>query len=95
MSLWDETIERCLKTYPIKKMDLAHGTHGILLDDNPSIRSVILGHGHILAGTKNGEVLELEKSGPVRILVQVGTISFAGKKYKILLALEHHGSNPH
>ncbi len=71
MSLWDEAIERCLKTYPIRKMDLAQGSHGILLDDNPSIRSVILGHGHILAGTKNGEVIELEKSGPVRILVQV------------------------
>ncbi|XP_038072339.1 echinoderm microtubule-associated protein-like 6 [Patiria miniata] len=70
VSLWDESIERCLKSYPIRRTSLAQGTRGVLLDDNPSIRSVILGHGHILAGTKNGEVMEIEKSGPVRILVQ-------------------------
>lgn len=44
---------------------------GLLLEDNPSIRAISLGHGHILVGTKNGEILEVDKSGPVTLLVQV------------------------
>jgi len=45
---------------------------GLLLEDNPSIRAITLGHGHILVGTKNGEVLEIDKTGPMTLLVQVG-----------------------
>lgn len=45
---------------------------GLLLEDNPSIRAITLGHGHILLGTKNGEILEIDKSGPMTVLVQVG-----------------------
>lgn len=41
------------------------------MEDNPSIRAISLGHGHILVGTKNGEILEVDKSGPVTLLVQV------------------------
>lgn len=44
---------------------------GLLLEDNPSIRAISLGHGHILVGTKNGEILEVDKSGPITLLVQV------------------------
>ncbi len=44
---------------------------GLLLEDNPSIRAISLGHGHILVGTKNGEVLEIDKTGPMTLLVQV------------------------
>lgn len=44
---------------------------GLLLEDNPSIRAITLGHGHILVGTKNGEILEIDKSGPMTLLVQV------------------------
>ncbi|KAF3830940.1 hypothetical protein GH733_002178, partial [Mirounga leonina] len=43
---------------------------GLLLEDNPSIRAISLGHGHILVGTKNGEILEVDKSGPITLLVQ-------------------------
>ncbi|KAK1798480.1 hypothetical protein P4O66_006772, partial [Electrophorus voltai] len=43
---------------------------GLLLEDNPSIRAITLGHGHILVGTKNGEILEMDKSGPMTLLVQ-------------------------
>ncbi|CAB1343775.1 unnamed protein product [Coregonus sp. 'balchen'] len=43
---------------------------GLLLEDNPSIRAITLGHGHILVGTKNGEILEIDKSGPMTLLVQ-------------------------
>lgn len=44
---------------------------GLLLEDNPSVRAIALGHGHILVGTKNGEILEIDKSGPMTLLVQV------------------------
>ena len=74
VSLWDDQFERCLKTYAIKRSALAPGTRGMLLQDNPSIRAVVLGHGHILVGTKNAEVLEISKEGVTHILAQVGAI---------------------
>ncbi|XP_045677967.1 echinoderm microtubule-associated protein-like 5 isoform X1 [Phyllostomus hastatus] len=70
VALWDDSFERCLKTYAIKRAALAPGSKGLLLEDNPSIRAISLGHGHILVGTKNGEILEVDKSGPVTLLVQ-------------------------
>ncbi|XP_076834021.1 echinoderm microtubule-associated protein-like 5 isoform X2 [Brachyhypopomus gauderio] len=70
VALWDDTFERCLKTYAIKRAVLAPGSKGLLLEDNPSIRAISLGHGHMLVGTKNGEILELDKSGPITLLVQ-------------------------
>lgn len=53
-----------------KKLNILHSS-GLLLEDNPSIRAISLGHGHILVGTKNGEILEIDKSGPMTLLVQV------------------------
>lgn len=50
---------------------------GLLLEDNPSIRAISLGHGHILVGTKNGEILEVDKSGPITLLVQVRISCFS------------------
>ncbi|XP_012868821.1 PREDICTED: echinoderm microtubule-associated protein-like 5 [Dipodomys ordii] len=70
VALWDDSFERCLKTYAIKRAALAPGSKGLLLEDNPSIRAISLGHGHILVGTKNGEILEMDKSGPITLLVQ-------------------------
>ncbi|XP_039593751.1 echinoderm microtubule-associated protein-like 6 isoform X2 [Polypterus senegalus] len=70
VELWDDTFERCLKTYAIKRAALSPGSKGLLLEDNPSIRAITLGHGHILVGTKNGEILEIDKSGPMTLLVQ-------------------------
>ncbi|MGH0174886.1 UNVERIFIED_CONTAM: hypothetical protein FKN15_069133 [Acipenser sinensis] len=70
VALWDDTFERCLKTYAVKRAVLAPGSKGLLLEDNPSIRAISLGHGHILVGTKNGEILEVDKSGPITLLVQ-------------------------
>ncbi|XP_060790211.1 echinoderm microtubule-associated protein-like 5 isoform X1 [Neoarius graeffei] len=70
VALWDDTFERCLKTYAIKRSVLAPGSKGLLLEDNPSIRAISLGHGHILVGTKNGEILEVDKTGPITLLVQ-------------------------
>ncbi|XP_041920805.1 echinoderm microtubule-associated protein-like 6 isoform X3 [Alosa alosa] len=70
VELWDDMFERCLKTYAIKRASLSSGSKGLLLEDNPSIRAITLGHGHILVGTKNGEILEIDKSGPMTLLVQ-------------------------
>ncbi|XP_037543112.1 echinoderm microtubule-associated protein-like 6 isoform X2 [Nematolebias whitei] len=70
VELWDDTFDRCLKTYAIKRTALSAGSKGLLLEDNPSIRAITLGHGHILVGTKNGEVLEIDKTGPMTLLVQ-------------------------
>ncbi|KAM4599415.1 echinoderm microtubule-associated protein-like 6 isoform 3-T3 [Fundulus diaphanus] len=70
VELWDDMFERCLKTYAIKRTSLSPGSKGLLLEDNPSIRAISLGHGHILVGTKNGEVLEIDKTGPMTLLVQ-------------------------
>lgn len=70
VELWDDMFERCLKTYAIKRAALSPGSKGLLLEDNPSIRAITLGHGHILVGTKNGEILEIDKSGPMTLLVQ-------------------------
>uniref|UniRef100_A0A3P9B4S5 EMAP like 6 n=1 Tax=Maylandia zebra TaxID=106582 RepID=A0A3P9B4S5_9CICH len=70
VELWDDMFDRCLKTYAIKRAALSLGSKGLLLEDNPSIRAITLGHGHILVGTKNGEVLEIDKTGPMTLLVQ-------------------------
>ncbi|KAM4607535.1 echinoderm microtubule-associated protein-like 6 isoform 3-T3 [Polymixia lowei] len=70
VELWDDMFERCLKTYAIKRAALSPGSKGLLLEDNPSIRAITLGHGHILVGTRNGEVLEIDKTGPMTLLVQ-------------------------
>uniref|UniRef100_A0A4W3H8Y1 EMAP like 5 n=1 Tax=Callorhinchus milii TaxID=7868 RepID=A0A4W3H8Y1_CALMI len=70
VALWDDCFERCLKTYAIKRSALTPGSKGLLLEDNPSIRAITLGHGHVLVGTKNGEILEIDKSGPITLLVQ-------------------------
>ncbi|KAM9364927.1 echinoderm microtubule-associated protein-like 6 [Pholidichthys leucotaenia] len=70
VELWDDVFDRCLKTYAVKRSALSPASKGLLLEDNPSIRAVSLGHGHILVGTKNGEVLEIDKTGPMTLLVQ-------------------------
>ncbi|XP_061915415.1 echinoderm microtubule-associated protein-like 6 isoform X1 [Entelurus aequoreus] len=70
VELWDDMFDRCLKTYAIKRAALSAGSKGLLLEDNPSIRAITLGHGHILVGTKNGEILEIDKTGPMTLLVQ-------------------------
>ncbi|XP_029642851.1 echinoderm microtubule-associated protein-like 6 [Octopus sinensis] len=70
VSLWDSEFLQCLRTYSIKRSSFTKGMHGVLVEDFPAVRAVILGHGKILVGTKNGEVLEIEKDGPMTILTQ-------------------------
>lgn len=70
VSLWNENFERCLKSYSITNQNLATTAYGCMLEDNPSIRAVTLGHGKVLIGTKNGEVLEVDKGGSITLITQ-------------------------
>lgn len=71
IGLWDDQFERCLKTYAIKRASVAPGSRGMFITESPAVRAIVLGHGKILVGTKNGEILEVDKSGPLTILTQV------------------------
>lgn len=73
--LWDDQFERSLKNYSIKRSALVAGTKGVLVHDCPAVRSVVLGHGHILVGTKTADILEITKDGAMDILVQVSPLS--------------------
>ena len=90
VSLWDDSFERCLKTYPVQRTSLAQGTRGVLVKDNPAIRAVVLGHGHILVGTKAADVLEVTKDGVVSILVQVRTNFWCTYTCTVILARALH-----
>jgi len=68
--LWSGDFERNLKSYPIVSSSLAPDTKGKLVEDNPTVRAINLGNSKILIGTKNSEVLEIEKNGPINLLVQ-------------------------
>ena len=74
--LWDDQFERNLKSYTIKRSSLAPGTRGMLVNDSPAVRAIVLGHGRILVGTKNAEILEITKEGQMNILVQVSVCFF-------------------
>ena len=71
IGLWDDQFERCLKTYAVKQENLAAGSRGMLAAESPAVRAIVLGHGKILVGTKNGEILEVDKAGPMTLLTQV------------------------
>ncbi|XP_055878559.1 echinoderm microtubule-associated protein-like 6 isoform X2 [Biomphalaria glabrata] len=70
VGLWDDQFERSLKTYAIKRASFTQGSVGVLVQESPTIRAIVLGHGKILVGTKNGEILEIDKAGPMTMLVQ-------------------------
>ena len=74
VGLWDDQFERCLKTYQIKRSALAQGTTGMLVQESPSVRAIVLGHGKILVGTNTGDVMEIDKAGPITILAQVSVV---------------------
>uniref|UniRef100_H2YU32 Uncharacterized protein n=1 Tax=Ciona savignyi TaxID=51511 RepID=H2YU32_CIOSA len=68
--LWDDNFERCLKSYAITTSNLAEDCTGRLVEENPTVRAINLGHGKIVIGTKNSEILEIDKSGPITIIMQ-------------------------
>ena len=67
--LWDEALTNCLKTYQLHSSAIEGGAK--LTFDLPPVRALALGQGKILVGTKWSEVLEIERSGPIHLLVQV------------------------
>ena len=85
VSLWDDQFERCLKSYTITQKSLASDSRGILTSDKPAVRAVVLGHGHILVGTINSEIVEVSKEGVMKVLTQVGIIQCILSKLCIVL----------
>lgn len=91
VGLWDDQFERCLKTYSISKEAIAAESKGMLTMNTPAVRAIVLGHGKILVGTMNGEILEVDKAGPMTILAQVrGSITWhcrQGPSQRLMLLL--------
>jgi microtubule-associated protein-like 6 len=71
VSLWDDSFKQCLKSFKVQRTALAADSPSLLYADFPPIRSISLGQGLILVGTKNGEILEINKTGSMTLLTQV------------------------
>ena len=68
--LWDQDMTEKQREYEVKAENVSDESHGPLIADNPSIRTIIMGDEFLIAGTKNGELMELDKEGPIKVLVQ-------------------------
>lgn len=65
-------MEKKLKSYSVGDQESSEQTVGNLTAlPNPAVRAVALGHSKIAAGTKSGEILEIDKSGNIRVLTKV------------------------
>lgn len=69
VKLCDETFTKIHKTYKLSQENLL--PNQMLSSATPSIRSVVLGKGKILASTNSGEIMELNTEGQINVLVQV------------------------
>lgn len=67
INLWSNFCDEKLKEYPIECSNIENGT---LLKDLPPVRTIVIGQGKLLAGTKSGEILEIDREGPISVLVQ-------------------------
>ncbi|KAL5463172.1 hypothetical protein EMCRGX_G032049 [Ephydatia muelleri] len=67
--LWDEQFKNRLKSYQIVSSGLVEGSIK-LFADFPPIKSIVVGDTHFLVGTKNSEVVEIDKNGPIKVLIQ-------------------------
>lgn len=64
--LWSEEFGSILKKFNLSNKD----SNLVLLEDNPSIKSICLGFKKILVGTKNSEIIEIDKGGNMNVLIQ-------------------------
>ena len=69
--LWNGEFSQIHK-YSLNKSSLSTNSNGILLFDNPSVRAICLASKKILIGTKNGEIIDIDKDGVMNIVIQVG-----------------------
>ncbi|CAF0889090.1 unnamed protein product [Brachionus calyciflorus] len=67
--LWNSQFSQIHK-YNLNKSSLSKKSNGVLLFDNPSIRAISLASKKILIGTKNGEIIDIDKDGVISIVVQ-------------------------
>lgn len=68
--LWNDKFAQIHK-YSLNKTSLSKESKGVLLSENPAIRAISLASKKILIGTKNGEIIDIEKDGTMSIVVQV------------------------
>uniref|UniRef100_T1JGP8 WD repeat-containing protein 55 homolog n=1 Tax=Strigamia maritima TaxID=126957 RepID=T1JGP8_STRMM len=66
LCLWDEHMERCLRSYVISNKYLSPGWPGRLSHEQPPLRSCFLSHSKIIVGTKSGEIVQVDKDGLIR-----------------------------
>ncbi len=67
---WDDKFEKVHK-HEIKKKSLSKSSKGVLLSENPSVRAISLASRKILIGTKNGEIMDIDKEGNIGVVIQV------------------------
>ena len=68
--LWSAQFAQIHK-YTINKKSLSKQSKGILLNENPSVRAISFASKKILVGTKNGEIIDIDKDGNMSIVTQV------------------------
>ena len=68
--LWNAVFNQMHK-YNLTKASLSKDSQGILLKENPSIRAICLAAKKILVGTKNGDIIDIDKDGIMKIVIQV------------------------
>ena len=67
--LWNAQFSQIHK-YSLDKKSLSKESRGVLLSDCPSVRAISLASKKILIGTKNGEIIDIDKDGVMSIIVQ-------------------------
>jgi WD40 repeat protein len=67
--LWNNQFTQIHK-YNLNRASLSKNSKGILLYDLPSIRAICLASKKILIGTKNGEIIDIDKDGIMSIIIQ-------------------------
>jgi echinoderm microtubule-associated protein-like 6 len=67
--LWNNQFTKIHK-YSLNKESLTKESRGLLLTDCPSARAICLASKKILIGTKNGEIIEIDKDGIMNIVIQ-------------------------
>jgi WD40 repeat protein len=69
--LWNESMTKCLKEVTLQNAELSTDTHGFLTQEHPPINAIDIGKGRFtLIGTRKGEVLEVNRNGKIRVLLQ-------------------------